>query len=279
MGAGEMSISVRSYMLRLLVGVWGVLLACNVQAAFEFGAANEATIFSAFTIDCNRGGPDSRCALGGNSDSYINTTPFLQELVFIDGNTYYHSVVGDPNSDFLQEVYIRTAGCCYPNNNPLSASNFNGDGNPTRVAMRTMVQDAELTQWFTKDLLEFKPLITQSIETSELLLNFEADMSAINYSTLATPGDVAINLQLLQDAFTDAGNYDSTIIPDFFSDNANVVRDVTAGRYTYTPGTGNGGSAGTYIYSDGGGYVQYRANEHLFRDPALNPNPNSQVAP
>jgi len=213
--AGEMANRVCRYVLRLLIAAWGVMFAANVQAAFEFGAANEATTFASFTIDCNRGGPDSRCALGGNTGAYKNTTPFLQELVSIDGSTYYHSVVGDPASDFLQEVYIRIAGCCYPNNNPLSASNLNGDGNPTRVAMRTLVQDAELTQWFTKDLLAFKPLITQSIETSELLLNFQADMSAINYSTLATPGDVSINLQLLQDAFTDAGNYDSTVTPDF----------------------------------------------------------------
>ncbi len=266
-----------SYVLRFSMGTLGLLLAVNAQAAFQFGFANEADIFRSFTIDCKRGGVESRCALGGDTGAYTNSTPFLQELLFVDGNTYYHSVVGDPTSDFVQEVYIRTGGCCYPNNFPRSASEFSGDGNPTRVAMRTMVKDAEMTQWFIKEELAFKPLITQSVENSELLMTFEADMSAIDYSNLDTAGDVSIKLQLLQDAFVNAGDYDNKVIPSFFSDKSNVNQIISAGRYIYTPGVGFGSSGGVYTSWDGGSYEQYLADENLFRRAELNPDPNSRL--
>ncbi len=264
------------YVLRYLMGALAMMLAANVQAAFQFGFANEADIFRSFTIDCARGGVESRCALGSRG-VYTNPTPFLQELVFVDGNTYYHSIVGDPTSDFVQESYISIDGPGYPNNFPRSSSEFNGDGNPTRVALRMMIEDAEMTQWFIKDELAVKPLITQTIENSELLMEFQADMTALDYSSLDSAGDVSITFQLLQDAFGNAGDYDNQVIPSFFSDKSNVNQIISAGRFTYTPGTGSGQSGGEYTYWSGDGYEQYLADENLFRRADQNPDPDSTL--
>jgi len=250
-------------MLLALVGAWGVLAAGGVQAAdFQFGFTAEATSpLSQYTINCNRAGADSRCFIGGRV--YTDPTPFLQEVIMVDGIRYFHSIVGDPNSGFAQEVYINASSCCYPNTFPRSASGGNGTGNPTRMAMRNMISDDEITQWFIKDDLEFKPLITQSIANTEVLMDFAVDMANINYSTIDVTGTVSNKLQLLE-GFRDAGDYDSTVIPSFFSDKSTVIQYVNAGRYTYTPGSGEGGSGGTYTYWDGV-YDEYLADHNLFR--------------
>jgi len=253
----------------VLVGAWCGLLTVNAQADdFQFGFANEA-VDPDVTIDCNRGGVESRCAFGGNTASYTDPTPYLQEVVYVDGVRYYHSIVGDPLSDFAQEVYINASGCCFQAGRnydpfPRSASGGNGAGNPTRVVMRNMIQDDEITQWFIKDNLAFKPLITQTVANVDVLMQFQIDMSTINYGAMDNAGDVSNNLQLLNRAYLDAGDYDNSIIPSYYSDQAKFNQSITAGRYAYTPGIGEGGSDGAYTYWDGG-YDEYLADQNLFR--------------
>ena len=251
--------------LLILAGAWSGIPVASAQSDFQFGYANEASFFKEFTIDCNRGGPDSRCALGGNTAAYTDPTPFLQEIVILEDGTYYHSVVGDPASDFAQEVYIKLGGCCYSNRFPLSSSEAPyGGGNPTRVVMTNMIKDGEITQMFVKDSLAFKPLTSQTVANADIRMDFVVDMSAINYGTLDVAGDVSNRLELLTDAQLETGNYDNNAIPSFFSDKSVVNQMVNAGRYTYTPGDGNGGSDGVYTYWDGG-YDEYLADQNLFR--------------
>lgn len=251
---------------------WGAL----ADSHFQLGFANEAED-QTLTIDCNRASADSRCAFGGNTASYFDPTPFLQEVVFIDGIRYYHTIVGDPESDFAQEVYIEASGCCYQasvfydpfprsaSNSRGGSANGSGSGNPNRVVMSNMVRDEEMTQWFLKDSLGFKPLITQSIVKDDVRMDFQIDMTMIDYGTIDTPGVVSNRLELLTDNYGTTGDYDNNVIPTFFSDKSVVNQYVNGGRYTYTSGPDDGGSGGVYTYWDGDGYQEYLADHNLFR--------------
>ena len=263
-------------MFSAAAGMGFLLASWGAQAEFQLGFANEAVVQD-LTIDCNRGGTELRCAFGGNDNSYTDPTPFLQEVVMIDGIRYYHMIIGDPLSDFAQETYIQARDCCYQASGnydpfPRSASNSrggtangSGSGNPNRVVMSNMVRDAELTQLFLKDSLLFKPVITQSVANAEVRMDFQVDMSALDYDTIDTPGIVSNQFRLLRDNFEDKGDYDNAIIPSFFSDKSLVNQTVNGGQYIYTTGPDQGGSGGVYTYWDGGGYDEYLADHNLFR--------------
>ncbi|MCF6322868.1 MAG: hypothetical protein L3J89_00855 [Gammaproteobacteria bacterium] len=265
-------------MLLVVAGTWCVVIPLGALADvhFQFGFVNEAENQD-LTIDCNRASSDSRCAFGGNTGAYFDPTPFLQEVVYVDGVRYYHSIIGDPNSDFAQEVYIEASGCCYQASGnydpfPRSASNSrgglangSGSGNPNRVVMRNMVRDEEMTQWFLKDTLLFKPLITQLVVNADVRMDFQIDMRMIDYGTIDTPGVVSNRLKLLKDNEGITGDYDNNIIPGFFSDKSQVKQTVSGGQYTYTDGPDQSGSGGVYTYWDGGGYQEYLADHNLFR--------------
>ncbi len=263
-------------MFSALAGIWCVSISWAEQSGFQLGFVNEAED-PVLTIDCNRGGTELRCALGGSNARYTDPTPFLQEVVYIDGIRYYHSIIGDLDSDFAQEVYIDASGCCYQASRfydpfPRSASNSlgglangSGSGNPRRVVMRTMIKDEEITQWFLKDSLQFKPLISQLITNADVRMDFQIDMSMIDYGTIDTPGIVSNQFELLTDNFGDQGDYDNNAIPTFFSDKSLVKQTVSGGQYTYTTGPDQGGSGGVYTYWDGGGFLEYLADHNLFR--------------
>jgi len=257
-------------------GMCCLLMSWGALADFQFGFVNEA-LDPTLTIDCNRGGVELRCAFGGSDVSYTDPTPYLQEVVYINGVRYYHSIIGDAESDFSQEVYIEASGCCYQASRwydpfPRSASNSrggsangSGSGNPTRVVMTNMVKDEELTQWFIKDSLQFKPLITQSVVNADVRMDFQIDMRMIDYGTIDTPGLVSNQFELLTDNFVDKGDYDNNVIPTYFSDKSLVKQNVSGGQYTYTAGPDEGGSGGVYTYWDGGGFHEYLADHNLFR--------------
>lgn len=160
-----------------------------------------------------------------------------------------------------QSQFFSPGGACYGNNaDPLGADeNFTGNstGNPTSVEMRqvmggtwnattnTWACDTEFCAEFLKDTLMNKPKITQKISTVDMNAAFIADMSAISYSDALTPATVANTL-----TFTDpnASGFDSA------TDTQSSA--VTAGQFTFTPGTGwdsNGTvyDSGVYSYSSG----------------------------
>jgi len=263
-------------MFSAVAGIGFLLASWGAQAEFQFGFTNEADD-PTLTIDCNRGGAESRCSFGGNDSAYFDPTPFLQEVVMIDGIRYYHMAIGDPASDFAQETYIQASDCCYQaspfydafprsaSNGAGGSANGSGSGNPNRVVMSNMVRDAEMTQLFLKDSLQFKPVITQSVVNAEVRMDFQVDMSALDYDTIDTPGIVSNQFRLLSDNFEDKGDYDNAIVPAFFSDKSQVNQTVSGGQYIYTTGPDQGGSGGEYTYWDGGGYDEYLADHNLFR--------------
>lgn len=230
---------------------------------------------------------------GGNDQLIANQTPFVYERVLDGTTPYYHLIVGDPASGFAQEVYIQagyfgqTGGNCrgpvscsgtadaigptvsasggdsavsfgFEGNgfDPLGSDTVasgNSSGNPSRVQMRQLVTDGDLTVDFVKDKYAEKPSITNIIDASDLNATLIIN-SAGNPLTSAATASVVTNTTELKG---------SDLPPDVSSPNGgpSAVRfdaatdaqnsHVTAGRYSYSPGAGPGGSSGTYTYSEG----------------------------
>ncbi len=236
-----------------------------------------------------------------------DTTPFLQQVVRdAAGNQYYHVIIGDParGSNFAQEVYIQTAasgtacwfgcanarvggmmgggggmmgmgngpapltasaGSAQNDRSPLSATEAvsgNGTGNPARVHMRQINNETGFGQEFLKARDAFKPKITQTITTTEMSSVFSVGMDTIGYSTNNVSAPI-INTLVINNPNIPAGaaNFD---IAKF-----TATRNVTAGKYTYVLGAGDGGSFGTYTYV-GGNFDVYGMEWASFCSPAQN---------
>jgi hypothetical protein len=220
-------------------------------------------------------------------------TPFIYERVLDSSNVpYYHMVIGDPNSDFAQEVYIQVGG---PNiagqsiviggigpqgsassgtpqalgngQDPLGPVDFstvsgerytgNSSGNPTRVQMQQVNTDGDLSVEFTKDKFAEKPSITNNISSTDFSATFKVDSTGNGYSA-STPSTVTNKVEITDPTTQQqVGNFDMTAdaqgshITVSGRDTDDQDSNVTAGRYTYTPGAGNMGSRGTYTYSEG----------------------------
>lgn len=233
---------------------------------FPFSSTVETTGIdtnTSFLINCHRAGASSRCATGGSTAAYTDPTSFLQEIVFVDGIRYYHSIVGDAAQGFAQEVYINATNCCFQQYElrPKSSSDGYGSGNPTEMVFHIIMSDADFEQQVIKDSLTTKPIITQLTEDATSSGAIRIDMSGIDYSTADVSGTITNAFELIDQGVFDAGNFDATVVSD---------AQITAGHFTYTPGLGVGRSRGAYFYAEDA-YLQHQATELLFKDPAQNP--------
>jgi len=144
----------------------------------------------------------------------------------------------------------------------------NGTANPNRAMLRMVVGDAQMSQEVFKPLLGRKPLISQvtvdSDSQGEMVGQFIADLRGLTYSDMKTAAPLFNRLSILSPDFAVSG------IADF--DMSHSQRsNVTAGRYTFTPGAGwsaptdpdgqfnwdvDGSTfdEGSYTYSDGAGF-------------------------
>lgn len=138
--------------------------------------------------------------------------------------------------------------------NPTLSGNMSG--NPTRVQMRQLLVDGDLTLDFVKDRYLEKPSISNTIEDAEFRSVFSMDSTGNLYTNDQTPSVVTNTVEHLgTDLPPDVrppGGGPSSAFFNMETDAENSV--VTAGRYTWTPGTGPGQSIGTYNYVDGGGH-------------------------
>jgi hypothetical protein len=236
----------------------------------------------------------------GNGDP----TPFQQDLVTIGGQTYFHVIVGDPAAGFAEESYTpygagpnNTAGSgqvlqgdfsptgggnatsVIGNGNPLNASflqnNMNmsnifgdvavsgsGSQSPSNVVFRMVLTSADGTMSMDVDkpFPDKKPIISQTIQDGTMSAVFVADMSALSYSDMNTPIKITNDLTI-SDPQIPAGSGD-------FEMALAQQPDITAGRYTFTPGTGwdtqygwdspnSTFGLGTYTYLQGSGFNPY----------------------
>ena len=258
---------------------------------------------------CNIPGQANRncnTQFGASTDS---TTPFVQETITLQGKSYYHLVVGQPDSGFAQEVLISTGttiafgnvlsdsgggyclpsalmtfnqmvGCDLDNNARVPLGAFertgNGSGNPEAVIMKQVVSDAKsgFAMEFLKDKFNKKPKITESIDDATIAMTWVLDMSKIGYSTDSVSGDLTNKLTVKgQDLPGGSAQFDASLL-------TNAGTNITAGRYKFAPNTSRAGietspnpywSYGTYTYFDGSIDPVTTVDWSKFRDPAQNP--------
>jgi hypothetical protein len=239
----------------------GMPLPIAAEFAMNFTPINAgAGITTNSVIGCSNVSGQTPFLMAAPGSCSINTP----EIVFdpSTGLNYYHMIVGSAAEGFIQESFIQTGviagtilscagNSCSTNLNnmdPLGGTGLyytgNGASNPRGTIIRQIISDGEIVMEFLKDKYDRKPLITQTIITSEIFSTFRFDMRNSTYSDMNTPGLITNTL-----TFSDPG------IGSF--DMARDAPDahITGGRYTYTNGTGNGGSQGTYNYIEGGGGI------------------------
>ena len=234
-------------------------------------------------FNCDSGG------FGGSFDengSHDDGTAAYQRMFTSGGKTYYHVIIGDYTQDsFYMEYMIEAdsgwdryngdfaASASTGNNSTTSDREFNmdnpysadssrtgtGTGNPNRVIMRQILDDGITYNEFLKDQFDRKPLITQTVTdndpTEGIIQEYTLDMRGKTYAdnTPITENERTNRTILIGDTAANQGDYDDTyavITPTFFREGNDTI---SAGAYTYSTGSGYGGSDGTYIYyqSDG----------------------------
>jgi len=242
------------------------VLAENFVLQFEI-PANDGSLQD---ITCGAG--VTNC--NGIGTDYLNDsdgTRFSQSTVSVDGVNYFHVIVGDPASGFAMESYTRRSGFGSPdsggneraaigdvnvgNGIPNSGTYFmgnggdpfglrtppagfsaydlsgNGTGDPSKTVFRMLVSDSEMSMEIIKPILDKKPLISQVMIDGDISSEFVLDMRGVGYDVNSIALPMINNLKNSDPDLPtpDAGNFDS----DFSQDS-----NVTAGRFTYTPGTG-----------------------------------------
>ena len=182
----------------------------------------------------------------------------------VPSGTYKVYTVGNINSDFYQEFIIQkgfgqwqgdtgtaSGGTLSNQVDPLGAGGSsltvtgNGTGNPSRVIIWQRNRSSDMLLDYLKDDFSKKPRVVQTVVTDDILSEFSMDMRGINYTDNTTPTPIINTL-------TVAGQ---TTFPGL-SGTWNMATDsqnphVDGGLYTYTAGSGPGGSKGTYNMNEG----------------------------
>ena len=166
-----------------------------------------------------------------------------------------------------------SSGSATNDSSPLASSN-SGTGRPDQAAIRMVVSDGQMTQQFLKATEANKPRITQTLNTADTTINFGIDMSGISYSDASRAGTLTLRqtvtgtnfpaaqtLPRTNIALPNSANFDiaqalsSTSMhtvnggtPQITQTPNDRTNAITGGRFTYSPGTGDGGSLGPYAY-------------------------------
>lgn len=230
-------------------------------------AATGNVVSSIANQSCNAGGGGMMMGGGGGMMGFGDCTVgyFLQEVVTSGGAQFYHIILGQPSDGFAMEYYMRTAGCCWFGGGMMGGMMGGGDapysssygdvndrlfnffdplssdpkagsatGNPSRVYMRMINNDATMTQEFVKARETQKPRITQTVKSGIMTSSFDVDMSNGDYNAYSNPVSYTNKT-----AITGIGTYDAANAPQ---------AKINAGRFRYTPGSSFSGAFGTYNY-------------------------------
>ncbi|ALP54424.1 hypothetical protein Tel_15430 [Candidatus Tenderia electrophaga] len=254
--------------------------------------------------DGGRGGWGGGGSRGGRGQDWeFRDEDMIQEMVFEDGQEYYHVIIKDDHQDFALDFYIKTAspdgfyesdggrggrgggddtgpasssaGDGGPDledfEDPFQREAGNGSANPSRVYMRMRVRDHDMEQEFLKATLSQKPIITQVIDDKRGFRDETTiDMTNSDYSQMNVPGIVEIETRITDPQFQSG-------VSEFLLSRDGDDVNVTAGQFTYSPGdkdpgassTTPGGSGGTYTYVEGG-FDVYAVDWLEFCDPDQN---------
>ncbi|NOY74123.1 MAG: hypothetical protein GXP14_17445 [Gammaproteobacteria bacterium] len=243
-----------------------VICICLLASLYSPGYAQFIPDF----LPDNAGESQSTSVVQGNT-LIGDQTPYLSEIVYdpATGLDYYHLLIGDPASGFAQDVYIERGFVSYSNGGVGAASAGGAiDGqdvfdpesgtarsNPNKVLVRQILNDGEISQEFLQTSLTSKPKLSQMVNAPGVNTVFVIDMSNSTYSDDTTAGTIMGSV-ILNDPSLDPGIGDFTMISDgvttttIAGGQAAEVQSsqITAGRYTYTDGSGPGQSDGTYNY-------------------------------
>ena len=251
------------------------------------------------TVSCRRGQE-----LPGQEDP--DTTPIIQETFrAANNNMYYHTIIGDPASDFVYEFYIRAGwgtwdswgnfqnasdgtfngGTDFNANNatwydPLHATMAgSGTGSPNNTQFRLKITDNGFAQDTRKAILNRKPTISQQLNQDGVESNFVTDMSALSYAdntTVApTINTMRVSNTITNEIYTDfdISTADVVEIPEHFG-SASATRDINvtlnSGRYTYGNAIPIKNSSGDYFYYDGGAIDPHDFEWSLYWDDVTN---------
>lgn len=286
------------FLLILVVSIFFPLTVVNAEFSLNF-QPNPNVVNTWANWSCNAGG--GGVGMGGGMGMFgpgCGSDYFLQEVVNDNGTYYYHVILGDPNQDdFALEFYMRTGDGCWwcgggmggggmggggrapaPYSSsygdtsdrlagawlPLAGADLvgNGTGNPNRVYIRQINNDAQMTQEFIKDIEANKPRILQVIEDGSLTSTFDLDMRNGDHFSFSDPINF-INETLIAGVSRFDANADAP--------NAKI----NAGRYIYTAdnlaGTLHGEAYGSYTYDDGG-FDVHSVDWLSYCVPELNPD-------
>lgn len=218
-----------------------------------------------------------------------NQSPFLYERVTLDGNTYYHMVLGDPDTGFGQEVFIQVGGNnnLYPgagldpnvdptiegSEGPLAgaSSSSRGTANGTTfdggAQSNPLSQDRVFTGTATGNPMrvQMRQLMTDGELTVDFVKNVFLDKPSIR-NELETAEIRSLfqmdstgnryNTMATPSVVTNVLELRSPEVPEgsaLFDAAQAEGAAITAGRYTYTPTTG---AVGTN-YGGAGGTYEY----------------------
>lgn len=156
-----------------------------------------------------------------------------------------------------------------------------GTMNPSRTVLRMQASDANVSIEVYKPFLDKKPRITQTLTENNLTSQFVADMTGLTYADINLDATFTNTLAVTDPNLPIPGGAD-------FDMSMAQQSNVTAGKYTFTPG--NGWSAptdptgskgwdvddstfdpGTYTYSEGN-FDVLNIDWTSFFDPTQNPN-------
>lgn len=162
------------------------------------------------------------------------------------------------------------------NTDPLASSN-SGVGRPDRAAIRMFNNTTGMTQEFLKSTESNKPKITQTTSGGPITQNFSIDMTNSTYSDMSKAGTVVLRSTNNDPNLPDQQRNPETgaLLPrsDQFDlgqlSGPGVQSEITGGRFTYTAGSGDGGSLGNYRYF-ADSFDVYNVNWASFCDPAQN---------
>ena len=181
---------------------------------------------------------------GGNARSVIDP-----------GNTVSGSIIppgGANTRDVLQNDLNM--------NNALGDYRISGTGSndPSQTVFRMVMTTADMSLDVSKPFLDKKPMISQTVQDGTMSSVFVTDMRSLSYTDGSTSAPVINNLVLNDPGIPGAGAADFEMA---LAQNP----DITAGRFTFTRGTGwntSGGwdvtgstfGEGTYSYVGGQGF-------------------------
>lgn len=241
------------------------------------------------------------------SNNGRDTTPFLMERVRdpVTGEQYYHTIIGLPGDDFVQEAYIKIVRYMNKDNggftsvpqikvddlgpisdslgnwtdiskgrdnayDPLGPASFSGSGtaNPKSTQFRQVINSGELMQDLTKANFNKKPHMIQKINTPSLVHDFDMDMSNSTYDQANIAAILNKNqLRVVDGSFTSF--FDINNMP------AGSKRDVriSGGKFLYSKKYTTSMSGGPFLNEyegEGAGYNIWTELWKAWYDPAQN---------